>query len=164
MKTVMNLDELKQIEAFQASTPPVVFMVVDDKTARCAWLGHTLIKWRYQRRPRAEKGLLLRFMVQAVGYSPAQVKRLITQHHDTGHIRWQPARGNSFQLRYSPADIRCLAQLDKLYLASRLILLQRLSTSAGQQLRRPADCYEFVGKGTDVWKSDAALLYNHSIG
>lgn len=136
----MNLDELKQIEqieAFLAGTQPVVFIVADDKTARYAWLEHTLVKWRYQRRPRSEKGLLLRFMAQVVGYSPAQVKRLIKQHRDTGHICWQPARGNGFQRRYSSADIRRLAQLDKLHGSPSGAVVKKLCERAYQLFDDP---------------------------
>lgn len=47
MKTIINLDELEkieQIEAFLAGTQPVVFVVIDDKTARYAWLERTMKK------------------------------------------------------------------------------------------------------------------------
>ncbi len=137
----MNLDELErieQIEAFLAGTQPVIFLVVDDKTTRYAWLETTLVKWRYQRCSRYEKGVLLRFMSRVTGYSPAQVKRLIKQHRETGHIRWQPARGNGFQRRYSRADIRCLAQTDKLHGSPSGAVIKKLCERAYQLFDDPA--------------------------
>lgn len=137
----MNLDELKQIEqieAFLDGTQFVAFVVADDKVVRYAWLERTLVKWRYPSRPRYEKGVLLRFMAQVTGYSPAQLKRLIKQHRDTGHIRWQPARGNGFERRYSAADIRCLAQMDKLHESPSGAVIKKLCERAYQLFEDPA--------------------------
>ena len=137
----MNLDELEQIaqiEAFLAGTQSVVFVVVDDKATRYAWLERTLVKWRYQWRSRYEKGVLLRFITQVTGYSPAQVKRLIKQHRETGHLRWRPARGNGFKRRYRSADIRCLAQTDKLHGSPSGAVIKKLCERAYQLFGDPA--------------------------
>ena len=114
----MNLDDLTTldaIDAFLAGTQPAIFSVLSGKVDRYRWLEKTLVKWRYHQRSRPEKGQLLLFMARVSGYSRPQLNRLISQHRQTGYIRWYPARGNGFERRYTDADIRRLAQLDKLH-------------------------------------------------
>lgn len=114
----MNLNELTTIEAvdaFLSGTQPVVFLVLDDKTERYHWLEKTLVKWRYHQRTRIEKGRLLLFMERVSGYSRPQLNRLIAQHRQTGYIQWHPSRTNGFNRRYTDADIRQLAHMDKLH-------------------------------------------------
>lgn len=114
----MNLDDLttlEAIDAFLSGTQPVVFSILSGKTERYRWLEKTLVKWRYHQRARLEKGQLLLFMERVSDYSRPQLNRLISQHRQTGHIKWHPARGNGFERRYTDADIRRLAQIDKLH-------------------------------------------------
>lgn len=114
----MNLDDLttlESIDAFLCGTQPVAFSVLSGKTDRYRWLEKTLVKWRYHQQSRTNKGRLLLFMERVSGYSRPQLNRLIAQHRQTGYIRWQPARHNGFKRRYTDADIRRLAHMDKLH-------------------------------------------------
>ena len=131
----MNLNELErieQIEAFLSGTQSVVFTVAEDKAARYQWLERLLVKWRYHHCSRQHRGILLRFIGHVSGYSPAQLKRLIKQHRESGHIRWTPAKSNGFERRYNDADIRLLAAMDKLHLSSSGAVIKKLCERAFQ--------------------------------
>ena len=131
----MNLDDLttlEAIDAFLSGTQPVAFSVLSGKADRYQWLEKTLVKWRYHQRSRSDKGRLLRFMARVSGYSNPQLNRLISQHRQTGHIRWCPARGNGFKRRYTDSDIRRLAQLDKLHGSPSGAVIKKLCERAFQ--------------------------------
>ncbi len=111
----MNLDELTtlgQVEAFLDGTQAVTFAVAGSKQERYRWL---LVKWDYQQRPRKDKGLLLKLLRRVIGYSPAQLKRLVKQQRETGRVVHRPARGNRFKRQCGEADARLLAGLDNLH-------------------------------------------------
>ena len=140
MKVIMNLNELTTIDAidaFLSGTQPVVFSVLEGKTDRYRWLEQTLVKWRYHQRPRFEKGRLLLFMERISGYSRPQLNRLIAQHRQTGYIRWHPSRSNGFRRRYSDADIRQLAQMDKLHQSPSGAVIKKLCERAFQLFEQP---------------------------
>lgn len=132
----MNLDDLTTLEsldAFLCGTQPVAFSVLSDKNDRYLWLEKTLVKWRYHQQSRADKGRLLLFMERVSGYSRPQLNRLIAQHRRTGYIRWQPARHNGFKRRYTDADIRRLAHLDKLHGSPSGAVIKKLCERAFEQ-------------------------------
>ncbi len=105
---------IEVIDAFLSGTQLVAFSVLSNKVDRYRWLEATLVRWRYHQRPRGDKGRLLLFMERVSGCSRPQLSRLIAQHRQTGHIHWHPARKNGFKRRYTDADRRRLAPLDKL--------------------------------------------------
>ncbi len=92
---VNKLTTMETIDVFLSGTQPVAFSVLADK------LEKTLVQWRYHQGPRREKGQLLLFMERVCGYSRPQLKRLIAQHRQTGHIHWHPTRKNGFKRRYT---------------------------------------------------------------
>ncbi|MEZ5479080.1 MAG: hypothetical protein R3E95_16840 [Thiolinea sp.] len=131
----MNLNELttlEAIDAFLSGTQPVAFSIQSNKADRYRWLETTLVRWRYHQRPRGDKGRLLLFMERVSGYSRPQLNRLIAQHRQTGHIHWHPARKNGFKRRYTDADIRRLAQLDKLHDSPSGAVIKKLCERAFQ--------------------------------
>ena len=95
MVTLMNDDELitlEQVCGFLDGTQPVTFEI-RGKDACYAWIERTLLRFRYRRLSRAEKGLLVRYLMKVSGYSRQQITRLIGQYHKHGGIRRPPAYG-----------------------------------------------------------------------
>jgi hypothetical protein len=75
-----------------------------------------LRRFGYARRNRRERGLLLRYLIKVTGYSPAQMKQLVSQFHTERHLRDRrgpPAK--PFAYRYGAADQQALAELDVLH-------------------------------------------------
>ena len=74
----------------------------------------TLVQLEYYRLSKPDKGLVKRYLRKVTGFCRAQLMRLIGQHRCSGRIRDRrggaPAR--PFKRRYTPADIRLLAQVD----------------------------------------------------
>ena len=79
-------------------------------------MAETLKRFRYVSCARADKGLLRCYLAKVTGLSRAQVTRAITQFCKRGFIedrRKAPAK--PFATRYTPADIRLLAEMDGLH-------------------------------------------------
>jgi hypothetical protein len=91
-----QLETLDQIRQFLEGTETVSFQI-ESKDLRYRWLQRTLVKFRYLQLSKADKGLITRYIRKLTGYSPAQVKRLIRQHRQTGRLvrKQRTARGFS---------------------------------------------------------------------
>lgn len=110
-----RLTNLEQIERFLHGTSDIAFSA-PDRTARRTWIERVLRQFRYARRARQERGLLLRFLTKVTGYAPAQMKRLVKQFRSERHLRDRrgpPAK--PFAYRYTVADQQALAELDALH-------------------------------------------------
>lgn len=116
MHTIMNAEELKTIEqlsAFLNGTQPVAFEVAGDKDARYRWIEGTLVRFAYRQLGRADKGVVIEYLMKISGYSRQQVTRLIMQYVKTGRLRHRQRTTNGFARRYTAADIRQLAAMDE---------------------------------------------------
>ena len=110
-----QLTRLEQIEQFLHGTADIEFHT-PDPAARRAWIERVLRRFGYRERSRRERGLLLRYLVKVTGYSPAQMKRLLTQFRTERHLRDRrgpPAK--PFAYRYTVADQQSLAELDAVH-------------------------------------------------
>lgn len=108
-----KLNSLDQIAAFLDGTQAIAFGVASTKTERYQWVQKTLAQFHYNTRDKADKGVLLRYLVKVSGYSRAQVKRLIQQYRDTGRLQARQRTVSGFARRYTEADIRLLAEMDE---------------------------------------------------
>ncbi len=79
------------------------------------WVECTLRHFQYRQLKRADKGLIKHYLTVATGYSRAQITRLIAAYLSKGCLRRQQRTVNGFSTRYSKADIRLLAQTDRLH-------------------------------------------------
>ncbi len=96
-----------------AGSAPVDFRFVQRADAY-GFVRRVLVRSRYVRLSRSDKGLVRRFVVKVTGFSRAQIARLISQYRDTGRIedrRRGPRR--PFPRRYTKADIGLLAEVDE---------------------------------------------------
>ena len=77
------------------------------------WIQGELVKFRYLKLPRQEKGVVIRYLMKISGYSRQQLTRLIAQYRKTGRIRRRQRTVSGFKLKYSEQDIRLLAAMDE---------------------------------------------------
>jgi transposase InsO family protein len=111
---VKNLRTLAEVSEFlrgSAALEPVP----GAQAERYAWIAATLRHFDYKHLSRANKGRIRRYLGCVTGYSRQQVTRLIRRWCETGRLRWEvkPARG--FARRFTDADIRLLAEVDRLH-------------------------------------------------
>nr|VFJ47771.1 MAG: Integrase core domain-containing protein [Candidatus Kentron sp. FW]VFJ62302.1 MAG: Integrase core domain-containing protein [Candidatus Kentron sp. FW] len=110
-----GLQTLEQIRAFLDGSEPLGFEVPERKAAY-DFIARQLRRFGYVRLSKANKGLIHRYLCKVTALSRAQMTRLITQFRNTGKIRDRrgpPAK--PFARRYTPADIRLLAETDALH-------------------------------------------------
>jgi hypothetical protein len=110
-----SIQTIEQVRAFVAGVEPVSFTLADRPSAH-AWMADVLKRFGYAHAQRADRGVLRRYLAKATGLSRAQVARRIAQFRDSGQIkdrRAAPVR--PFARRYTPDDIRLLAQIDALH-------------------------------------------------
>ncbi|MCK4246270.1 hypothetical protein KAX14_03450 [Candidatus Bipolaricaulota bacterium] len=129
---VMSMEEL---QVFLRSSRSLKFNGYSRAEAY-AWIEKTLRQYKYLARPRAEKGLLRRYLRKMSGYSPAQLTRLIDQFHSTTHLRVRPYRRHCFPTKFIREDQFLLAEVDEVH--------ERLSGPATQAILRRE--YELFGR------------------
>ena len=115
MLKTQGLQTLEQVRAFLEGSQPLGFEV-PAREAAYEWITGELRRLQYPRLGKADKGLVRRYLAKVTGLSRAQITRLIKQFCDTGRIR--DRRGPPavpFARRYTPADIRLLAEIDALH-------------------------------------------------
>jgi transposase InsO family protein len=112
----MKLEQLNSIEdirRFLDGTNIVAFNVVTTKQERYQWVQKTLKKHRYRKLRKLDKGTMTQYLMKVTSYSKSQIKRLIQQFIKTSDIKIKTACRNGFTCRYTPSDIRLLAEMDE---------------------------------------------------
>jgi transposase InsO family protein len=86
----------------------------DDDEQRYAWIEAVLRRFDYRRLKRGERGVVLAYVQRLSGYSRAQVTRLVSRWV-TGKrlLKQYRAPAQAFALRYTPADVALLAEVDR---------------------------------------------------
>ncbi|MQM39743.1 hypothetical protein KBTX_03774 [wastewater metagenome] len=115
MLKTQGLQSLEQVRAFLEGVRPLGFEA-PAREAAYEWIAGELRRLHYPRLGKADKGLVRRYLAKVTGLSRAQITRLIQQFCETGAIR--DRRGPPaapFARRYTPADVRLLAELDALH-------------------------------------------------
>jgi hypothetical protein len=109
-----NLKTVEQIKRFLEGSEAVEFraLAVEEKYE---WIEKVLMRIRYHRLSRAEKGVIRQYIQKVAGYSTAQVSRLIAEYSQTGWLRRIPYKRHRFTLKYAPSDIELLARTDELH-------------------------------------------------
>jgi len=113
----MNDDKLKtieQVKQFLEGGERVEFrgITIEDKYG---WIERVLVRFRYHRLKRVEKGVIRRYIEKVSGYSRAQVSRLIGEYKQKGRLKGAQYRRHRFPRRYLPPDIELLARTDELH-------------------------------------------------
>jgi transposase InsO family protein len=116
MKTIMKLEDLTTIDQlidFLSGTQAVAFCVISDKDDGYRWIQGVLVKFRYHRLGKGEKGVVIRYLMKISGYSRQQLTRLIAQYRKTGRLKRQQRTVAGFKQKYTENDIRLLAAMDE---------------------------------------------------
>ena len=125
-----DLTSIDQVSAFLSGTQRVAFEVAGDKRSRYDWVRRTLVKFNYLGCGKADRGVLISYLMKVSGYSRAQVKRLIKQYWDTGRLAPRQRTVRGFARRYSKADIRLLAAMDERHNTPNGLTLKKLCERA----------------------------------
>jgi len=117
MKVIMNderLQTMEQVKQFLEGSEALDFGGVSVEE-RYQWIETVLVRFKYFRLKKAEKGLIRRYIEKVSGYSPAQLSRLIQGYHQRGQLRKAQYRRHRFPSSYTTADIALLARTDELH-------------------------------------------------
>lgn len=109
---IENLKTIEDLEHFLQGNQAVAFTVLGNKDERYQFIQKTLIKFRYIRLKKSDKGVVNHYLRKVTGYSRQQLTRLIKQYKECGKITWQPCRSNGFSTIYNKKDIKLLAEMD----------------------------------------------------
>ncbi|MFQ5356717.1 MAG: integrase [Mariprofundaceae bacterium] len=105
---------LEDVEQFLADMTGASLQLQGSKDDVYRWIERTLVRFRYLWLGKKQKGLVRRYIRQLSGYSRQQMDRLIEQYRKTGHIRRRQRTVKGFETKYTKADIRLLADVDRL--------------------------------------------------
>jgi len=117
MHLIMNderLQTIEQVRQFLAGSEALDFGGVSVEE-RYQWIQTVLVRFKYCRLKRAEKGVIRRYIEKVSGYCRAQVSRLIREYNQKGQLRKAQYRRHRFPRSYTTADIALLARTDELH-------------------------------------------------
>jgi len=109
-----QLQTVEQVRGFLEGSEAVGFRGLTTKE-KYYWIEEVLIRFRYHRLKRAEKGVMRRYIEKVTGYSRSQVSRLIAEYKRTGRLRRIEYRRHRFPRKYTPSEIGLLARTDELH-------------------------------------------------
>jgi transposase InsO family protein len=117
MRLIMNDENLKTIEQvrqFLEGSEGAKFkgITVGEKYD---WIEGVLVRFRYIKLNKAEKGVIRSYIEKVSGYSRAQVARLIREYKQKGKLRKAQYKRHSFPRNYNMEDIILLARTDELH-------------------------------------------------
>ncbi len=109
-----QLQTVEQVRGFLEGSEVVEFrgLTVQEKYY---WIEEVLIRFRYHRLKRAEKGVIRRYVQKVTGYSRSQVSRLIAEYKRTGRLKKIEYRRRRFPRKYTPSEVQLLARTDELH-------------------------------------------------
>ena len=111
-----KLSTVAQLRAFIEGTSEVRFEQAGDDAGRYTFIQDVLRRFRYKRLARADKGVVLRYLERASGYSRAQVRRLVGRATDGQRLakRYRAPRAG-FIRQFKEEDVVLLAATDALH-------------------------------------------------
>jgi len=109
-----QLQTAEQVRQFLEGSEAVEFRGLEAKE-KYYWIEEVLIRFRYPRLKRAEKGVIRRYLQKVTGYSRSQVSRLIAEYKRTGRLKKTEYRRHRFPRKYTPSEVGLLARTDELH-------------------------------------------------
>ena len=144
LRTIGHRPLAVDLRAFLEGNEAVDFQPRDRDEAY-GFVRDTLERFGYRRLGKRDKGVVLKFLVAATGLSLKQTERLVRQWRETGEVldRRGGSRGRPFARRYTPVDIRLLADVDEAYgqmsgLATREVLRRQFEVFGDARFDRLA--------------------------
>ena len=116
------------------------------------WVEEVLVRFRYFRLKKAEKGIIRRYIQKVTGYSRAQASRLVGEYKRTGQVIKADYRRHQFPQKYTREETRLLAMTDELH-----------GCLSGPATKRVMEReYEVYGKSeyANISRISVAHLYN----
>ena len=109
-----QLQTVERVRGFLEGSEAVEFRGLTAQEKYC-WIEEVLIRFKYHRLKRGEKGVIRRYIEKVTGYSRSQVSRLIAEYKRTGRLRRMQYRRHRFPRKYTPSEVRLLARTDELH-------------------------------------------------
>ena len=109
-----QLQTVKQVRQFLGGSEAVEFRGLTAKE-KYYWIEEVLIRFRYHRLKRSERGVIRRYVQKVTGYSRSQVSRLIAEYKRTGWLRRTQYSRHRFPRKYIPSEVGLLARTDELH-------------------------------------------------
>jgi len=109
-----QLQTVERVRGFLEGSEAVEFKGLTSQGKYC-WIEEVLIRFRYHRLKRGEKGVIRRYIEKVTGYSRSQVSRLIAEYKRTGRLKKTEYRRHRFPRKYTPSEVGLLAITDELH-------------------------------------------------
>jgi hypothetical protein len=85
------------------------------KVEAYAWAEKVLVRLKYLKLSKPDKGVVRTYLALMTGYSRAQVTRLIRKYFETGKVKITQYKRHHFGRVYTDSDIQLLAKTDELH-------------------------------------------------
>jgi transposase InsO family protein len=112
--TDAELRTVEEIKKLLKHSSKIVFRR-ENRSEAYAWIEKTLMRLKYFKLKRPEKGAVRSYLKLITGYSRAQVTRLIELFFNTDHVRIAKYKRHTFPRKYNDGDIQLLAKTDELH-------------------------------------------------
>jgi hypothetical protein len=113
-----NLDRLslEQMREFVKGSRTIELAPASEgRAATYSLIERVLKAHHYKRLPKAQKGVVRRFLMKVTRLSRAQMTRLVAQWMQSRQVRASPAQRPEFATRYTTADVSLLASVDAVH-------------------------------------------------
>lgn len=80
---LQDLTTVDQLREFLSGTRAVAFSVISDRDECYRWLQPELIRFRYLKSSREDKGVMMRYLIKVSGYSRQHLTRLVARGSTT---------------------------------------------------------------------------------
>ena len=81
-----QLETIEQVRQFVEGSQAVEFKGLTAKE-KYYWIEEVLIRFKYHRLKRAEKGMIRRYLQKVTGYSRSQLSKLVAKYKRTGRLK-----------------------------------------------------------------------------
>lgn len=113
MENAENLSQ-KKIREFLDSSRGIEF-TGEGRGEIYAWVERVLVAQEFGTQKKKERGLIRAYAGKVTGLSESQLTRLIRSYLDNGRVEAKPYRRHKFPAHYTAADIRLLADVDRVH-------------------------------------------------
>jgi len=109
-----QLQTIEQVRQFIEGNQAVDFKGQSTE-GKYRWIEEVLLRFRYLRLKKVEKGIIRKYVQKVTGYSKAQVSRLIWDYKQTGQVKKKGYRRHCFPQKYTREEVKRLARTDELH-------------------------------------------------
>jgi hypothetical protein len=109
-----RLQTIEQVRQFLQGSETLEFGGISVEE-RYHWIETVLVRFKYSRLSRPDKGVIRRYIEKVSGYSRAQVSRLIGHYNQKGRLGKAAYDRHLFPKKYTRTDIALLARTDELH-------------------------------------------------